>query len=62
MRQREKSMRGRPSLDLSLQQVMEAVRQHRQVMGAARVLGCSPSYIHKRLKLAGLTLVEVLES
>ena len=62
MRQGEKSVRGRPSLDLSLQQIMEAVRQHRQVMGAARVLGCSPSYIHKRLKLAGLTLVEVLES
>lgn len=62
MRQVEKTVRGRPSLDIPLQQIMEAVRQRRQVMGAARVLGCSPSYIHKRFKLAGLTLVQVLES
>jgi len=62
MRQGEKIMRGRPSLDLSLKEIMETVRQHRQVMGAARALGCSPSYVHKRFKLAGLTLVQVLES
>ncbi len=38
------------------------VRRHRQVMGAARELGCSDAYIHVRLKKVGLSLRIVLEA
>ena len=56
----EKTLRGRPRLNLELTQVLEAVRRHRQVVAAGRELGCSDAYIHVRTKRAGLTLTEVL--
>jgi len=41
---------------------VDAVKQHRQVTAAAKELGCSSAYIWKQFKLAGLTLVQILES
>ena len=57
----EKTLRGRPRLNLGLEQILEAVRRNRQVVAAARELGCSDAYIHVKFKSAGLTLAEVLE-
>ncbi len=56
-----RSLRGRPRLDLKLEQIIKAVGQHQQVMAAARELACSDAYIHVRFKKAGLTLALVLE-
>ena len=56
------TLRGRPSLDLDLAQILRAVRQHGQVMAAARELGCSDAYIHVRMNRAGLPMAEVLEA
>ncbi len=56
------TLRGRPKLDLELPAILEAVRHHRQVMAAARELGCSDAYIHVRLKRVGISLIEVLEA
>ncbi len=56
------TLRGRPRLDLDLQAILEAVRRHRQVVAAARDLGCSDAYIHVRLKKVGLSLRVVLEA
>ena len=56
------SMRGRPRLNLQLEQIILAVRRHQQIMTAARELGCSDSYIHVRLKGVGLTLAQILEA
>ena len=56
------TLRGRPRLDLDLRAILEAVRRHRQVLAAARELGCSDAYIHVRLKKVGLSLKEVLEA
>lgn len=56
------SLRGRPRLNIELPQILEAVRQHGQVMAAATELRCSDAYIHVRFKRAGLTLREVLDA
>lgn len=56
------TLRGRPRLDLDLRTILEAVRHHRQVMAAARELGCSDAYIHVRLKRVRLSLRKVLEA
>ncbi len=53
-------MRGRPLLKLTMPQLIEAMRRHGTVLGAARELQCSDAYIHRRLKAAGLTLADVL--
>ena len=58
----KKTLRGRPSLNIPLERIIEAVRRHGQVVAAARELDCSDGYIHKRFKQAGLTLGQVLES
>ena len=58
----EGTLRGRPRLDIPLDQIVDCVRRHRQVMAAAREMGCSDAYIHKQFKLAGLTLAKVLEA
>jgi molybdenum-dependent DNA-binding transcriptional regulator ModE len=55
-----KTLRGRPRLDLELAQILEAVRRHGQVVAATHELGYSDAYIHVRLKQVGLTLREVL--
>lgn len=57
-----KTLRGRPRLNLGLAQILEAIRRHHQAMAAARQLGCSDAYVHGRLKQAGLTLQQVLEA
>ena len=57
----EKTLRGRPRLDIPLERIIQTVRRRGQVMAAARELGCSDAYIHKRFKMAGLDLRKVLE-
>lgn len=57
-----KTLRGLPRLNLELEQVVQPIRLHQQVMAAARDLGCSDAYIHVRLKGVGLTLAQVLEA
>ena len=57
-----KTLRGRPPLNLGLMQILIAVRHHGQIVAAARELGCSDAYIHVRLKRAGLSLLRVLEA
>ena len=54
--------RGRPRLNLGLPRILETIRRHQQVVAAARELGCSDAYIHVKLKEAGLTLAQVLET
>jgi len=55
-------LRGRPRLNMPLERVIEAVREHGQVVAAApRELGCSDAYIHKRFRAAGITLAQVLD-
>ena len=57
-----RTLRGRPALNIELRTIISAIRQHRQATAAAEELGCSPAYIHKRLKAAQLTLAQVLEA
>ena len=52
---------GNISLALELKEILGAIQLQRQVVGAARTLGCSPSYVHARLKEKGMTLGELLE-
>ena len=56
------TLRGRPPLNIPLREILEAVRCHRNVTVAARVLGCSDSYIHVKFKKVGLSFREVLEA
>ena len=56
-----KSLRGRPRLNIKFEDIIDAVQRHRQVVAAARELGCSDAYIHQRLKEKGLTLRDVLK-
>ena len=58
----KQTLRGRPRLNLDMRRIVMAVRQHRQIMGAARQLGCSDSYVHVRFKEARLSLRQVLEA
>lgn len=55
------TLRGRPALDIPLERIIQTVQRHGQVTSAARELGCSPAYVHKRLKLAGLSVVRILD-
>ena len=57
-----KSLRGLPRFNLELEQIVQAIRLHQQVMVASKDLGCSDAYIHVRLRKAGPNLVRVLES
>ncbi|MFQ5873811.1 MAG: hypothetical protein ACE5JL_08420 [Dehalococcoidia bacterium] len=57
-----RTLRGRPRLNLEWVQILDAVHRHRQVVAAARELHCSDAYIHVRLKEAGLTLRAVLDA
>ena len=56
-----RTLRGRPSLGLKTQDILETVRRLRNVMAAARELGCSDAYIHVRFNDLGLTLRTVLD-
>lgn len=56
-----KTLRGRPALNIPLQGIIDAVNKHGQVVAAARELGCSGAYVHKRFRAAGISLAEVLE-
>ena len=53
---------GRPRLNISLSEIVDAVRSHRKIVAAARELGCSPAYVHMRLKRSELNLSAVLEA
>ena len=54
--------RGRPRLDIPLEVIVQTLRQERYVARAAQIIGCSRGYIYNRLKAAGLSLQQVLES
>lgn len=54
-------LRGRPKLDIPLEEIIKAVKRTGYAMRAARELACSDAYIHQRLKAAGLSLGQVLE-
>ena len=56
-----KTMRGRPRLNIPLDDILAAIRETGYVLRAARKLGCSDAYIHQRLKEVGLSLREVLK-
>ena len=58
----EKTLRGRPRLNIGLPEIVEAVRRHGYVMRAAKELGCSDSYIHVKFREVGLTLAKVLDA
>ncbi|MBL7124551.1 MAG: hypothetical protein ISS51_00425 [Dehalococcoidales bacterium] len=58
----EKTLRGRPRLDIPMEEIIRAIKRTGYVMRAARKLGCSDAYIHQQLKSAGFTLRQVLES
>jgi len=53
--------RGRPALNIPLDALVAAVREHGTAMGAARALRCSDAYVRLKLKAAGLTIKQVLE-
>jgi molybdenum-dependent DNA-binding transcriptional regulator ModE len=56
----KRELRGRPPLNIPLEEIIRAVRETGYVMRAARKLGCSDAYIRQRLKAAGLSLAKVL--
>ena len=58
----KKEMRGRPRLPLTMDQVLDAVRQHGTVTAAGRELACSGAYIHARFNELGVTLAQVLDA
>ena len=58
----KKTLRGRPRLDLSLEEIVKAIKRTGYAMRAANELGCSDAYIHQQLKSAGLSLHQVLQS
>jgi hypothetical protein len=51
---------GRKPLNIPLKNVLESLQAHRDVMVAARGLGCSQSYIFGVLKKNGLKLNDVI--
>ena len=53
-------MKGRPALNIPLIEILEAVKATGNQSQAASDLGCSESYIRKQIRLAGLTLAQVL--
>ena len=57
-----KSLRGRPRLNIAITTILREVHNQRQIVAAAKKLGCSQAYIHAALKIAGLTLRDVLEA
>jgi molybdenum-dependent DNA-binding transcriptional regulator ModE len=54
--------RGRPRLGIASLDIVMAIRSHGQIVAAARELGCSPAYVHARLKFLGITMAQVLEA
>jgi hypothetical protein len=56
----KRELRGRPPLDIPLEETIKAVRETGCAMRAARKLGCSDAYIHQRLKAEGLSLAKIL--
>ena len=59
-KQMKAPLKGRPRLNLSLIEILEAVRATGNQSQAAACVGCSEAYIRKQLRLAGLTLAQVL--
>ena len=55
-------LRGRPKLDIPLEEILEAVRATGNQTQAAMNLGCSEASVRKQIKQAGLTLAQVLAS
>jgi transposase-like protein len=53
---------GRPSLNMPVIKVYDALRHYRSVTDAARELGCSRAYIYKILKANGLTQKDLIEN
>ena len=55
-------LRGRPKLDIPLEEILVAVRATGNQTHAAANLGCSEASVRKQIKQAGLTLEQVLAS
>ena len=53
--------RGRPRLNIPLNEILEAVRASGNQSQAATSLSCSEAYVRARLRLAGLSLAQVLD-
>lgn len=51
---------GRPRLKIAVNKVYDALQRHRNLVTAAKELGCSQAYIYKVLKTYGLTVQEVI--
>ena len=58
----KKSLRGRARLNIAIATILWDGHNQRQIVAAAKKLGCSQAYIHATLKMAGLTLRDVLEA
>jgi ACT domain-containing protein len=53
---------GRPSLNMPVIKVYDALRRYRSVTDAAKELGCSRAYIYKILKANGLKQKDLIEN
>ncbi|MBA7599478.1 hypothetical protein ES703_06512 [subsurface metagenome] len=51
---------GRRRLNIPLKNVYESLRAHRNVLAAAKQLGCSQGYIFGLLKINGLKVKDVI--
>jgi hypothetical protein len=52
---------GRKPLNITVNNVCDALRLHRNVLGAANELKCSRAYIYKVLKADGLTVQDIIK-
>jgi len=52
---------GRKPLNIPVKNICECLRKYRNVVRAARELGCSQGYIFKVLKVNGLKLKDVFQ-
>ena len=53
-------LRGSPSLNIPLEEILEAVRATGNQTNAATKLGCSEASVRTQINLAGLTLKQVM--
>ena len=51
---------GRRPLNIPLKNVCESLRAHRNVLAAAKELGCSQEYIFGLLKINGLKVKDII--
>ncbi len=54
------AVKGRPKLNIPIEDILEAVRAHGNQSRAAVELGCSEGSVRKQIRMAGLDLDQVL--